>query len=49
MPGTLESLLSPVLKDTSRNEEAEKHSNGCSGLPESVEWVHHVTAPNRSM
>ncbi len=37
MPGTLESLLSPVLKDTSRNEEAEEHSNGCSDLPESVE------------
>jgi hypothetical protein len=37
VPGTLESLLSPVLKDSSRNEEAEKHSNGCSGSPESVE------------
>ncbi|CAK9195327.1 unnamed protein product [Sphagnum troendelagicum] len=37
VPWTLESLLSPVLKDASRNEEAEKHSNGCSGLPESIE------------
>jgi hypothetical protein len=37
VPGTLESLLSPVLKDASRNEEAEKHSNGCSGLPENLE------------
>jgi hypothetical protein len=26
-----------VLKDASRNEEAEKHSNGCSGLPENLE------------